>query len=461
MARYNGKGTTVTTFNVKAYTPLDVRMIVETVADLTLDSTWTIDGALRTYNGMLTVVANDVAENCGVYYLQDASAPGKNDEPDHTNINNWHKLGTLADLDTVTDRVATIEASGAEFTAKLADLETTVNGVPASEGSEPVEGLIDKVAANTQAVLDESAARLEAEADLENKIAAALTEAKAYADEHDADTIYDDTEVRGQVATLTDHVTELEAAIEATNTALTKVVTTATFEEFKATNTTAINAAQQEATAAAIETIDTRGYITASEVAATYAEKATTLAGYGIVDAYTKAETVAKTDVYTKAEVNQLLDDVTGGTSESAASVKRALDSYIQSTDTELYGAELVASWTAEDGTYTPAYSEATSRIDTALSETAEVGETVANLTQAVTALETDVAKLVTRMDSIVQPRSSEEISVAADGTLGIEQVNVNKLTQASTDILVLDGGSINQYLQKRRDGQDSRGFVK
>ena len=115
------------------------------------------------------------------------------------------------------------------------------------------------------------------------------------------------------------------------------------------------------------EEVENKGYAVAETVESQLAGKAdvaTTLAGYGITDAYTKSETVAKTDVYTKAEVNDLLDGISGGSSETAASVKRALDGYIQSMDTEVYGAEVVAGWTAEDGTYIPTYAATNSRID-------------------------------------------------------------------------------------------------
>lgn len=70
-----------------------------------------------------------------------------------------------------------------------------------------------------------------------------------------------------------------------------------------------------------------------------------------------------KSNVYTKLEINALLDGIEGGSSESADSVRRALDAYIQYTDAELYGAEKVEEWKAT-GTYNPQYSEATSRID-------------------------------------------------------------------------------------------------
>lgn len=97
------------------------------------------------------------------------------------------------------------------------------------------------------------------------------------------------------------------------------------------------------------------GYAVAADVERDYAKKATTLEGYGITDAYTKndvdakigtpgvpavkdsegnvtTEAVAGTGVfantYSKAELNALLDEIEGGSTESAASVARQLDEY-------------------------------------------------------------------------------------------------------------------------------------
>lgn len=42
----------------------------------------------------------------------------------------------------------------------------------------------------------------------------------------------------------------------------------------------------------------------------------------------------------------------------------------------------------------------------------------------------------------VVQPKESAEISVAEDGTLGVKEININKLIQLLGDVLVLDGGS-------------------
>ena len=135
---------------------------------------------------------------------------------------------------------------------------------------------------------------------------------------------------------------------------------------------------------------------------------------------YTKSETYAKTETYTKAEIDKFLDDVTGGSTESAASVKRALDAYIKDTDTEIYGAETVASWTS--GTeYNPQYTAVSSRIDgnaknigenaTAIAQlqleihgkpAGEGTEAVVGLAQKVAALETELrVDTDARLDSL------------------------------------------------------------
>ena len=106
---------------------------------------------------------------------------------------------------------------------------------------------------------------------------------------------------------------------------------------------------------AAHEIIADGKYAVAADVERDYAKKATTLAGYGITDAYTKneidtkigtpgvpavkddegnvtTEAIAGTGVfantYSKAELNALLDEIEGGSTESAASVARQLDEY-------------------------------------------------------------------------------------------------------------------------------------
>ena len=48
---------------------------------------------------------------------------------------------------------------------------------------------------------------------------------------------------------------------------------------------------------------------------------------------------------------------------------------------------------------------------------------------------------LANALAAIVQPKASAEVTVAADGTLGIGEVNVNKLVQSESDTFIIDGG--------------------
>lgn len=109
------------------------------------------------------------------------------------------------------------------------------------------------------------------------------------------------------------------------------------------------------------------GYAVAADVEREYAKKATTLEGYGITDAYTKNEVDAKigtpgvpavkdsegnvtteavagtgvfANTYSKAELNALLDEIEGGSTESAASVARQLDEYKTSNNERVKGIE-------------------------------------------------------------------------------------------------------------------------
>lgn len=45
-------------------------------------------------------------------------------------------------------------------------------------------------------------------------------------------------------------------------------------------------------------------------------------------------------------------------------------------------------------------------------------------------------------INALVQPKSSEEINVGADGTLGINEMNVNKLVQTEGDVFIINGGT-------------------
>jgi hypothetical protein len=75
----------------------------------------------------------------------------------------------------------------------------------------------------------------------------------------------------------------------------------------------------------------------------------------------------------------------------------------------------------------------------------AKVAELIATVSKSADAIEkntSDISALNDTIAAIVQPKASAEISVADDGTLGINEMNVNKLTQTEGDTLVLNGGS-------------------
>lgn len=135
---------------------------------------------------------------------------------------------------------------------KVTAVESILNG------TEEADGLVDKVADNTQAIADEAEARANADEDILAKIgdigdnttvatmiAAAEQAAKDYADANDADTIYDDT-------ALSNRVTVVETAINDETTGLNKKV---------ADNASAISAEVTRATEAEAQVLaDAKAY---------------------------------------------------------------------------------------------------------------------------------------------------------------------------------------------------------
>jgi hypothetical protein len=131
---------------------------------------------------------------------------------------------TWAEPDTSTAEGQAQEIEGLK--TRTATLELTVNGK--GEGEERVDGLVDLVADNAQAIVDEAAARDAADKVLEGKIADVLQAAKDYADANDADTVYDDSDLQTRVKALEDEeryddtalsnrVSDLEDAINGTD----------------------------------------------------------------------------------------------------------------------------------------------------------------------------------------------------------------------------------------------------
>ena len=62
--------------------------------------------------------------------------------------------------------------------------------------------------------------------------------------------------------------------------------------------------------------------------------------------------------------------------------------------------------------------------------------------TKAIAKNAEDIGAINDAISAIVQPKESAEISVAAEGELGVKELNVNKLVQTEGDTLVLNGGN-------------------
>jgi len=164
------------------------------------------------------------------------------------------------------------------------------------------------------------------------------------------------------------------------------------------------------------------------------ADKATTLEGYGITDAYTKS------DVYTKGEADQAIADkiseVNGG--ESAGEVLGQLNAYKKTANMEIWG--------NEDGS-------GDSRIDkleavgaqaNAIESITIEGEEIAPVNKGVAlplALSSK-AGLVRSAAVADEKTADNSVSVDASGYMFVNSVNVNKLVQTTGEYLVLNGGT-------------------
>lgn len=434
-----------------------------------------------------------------------------------------------AEPDTTTAEGQAQEIEGLK--TRTAAIEATING------TEEADGLVKKVADNTKAIADEIAAREQAASSLTAAIASALAEAKKYADDNDADTIYNDEQVKADIKTNADAIGAIETALENIYTksevynkdeidsALAAIThfTTEIVESTEEMVSDKVLYLIHDATAGGADkyneylvingtptmigdtTTDLSGYATKDELsahetaadgkyatkqaltdhestaAATYATKteltehmeaaeekyavktevetalgnkadASALASYytkdeidnkgyavaetvesdlaaALANYYTKAEAMGKTEAYTKAEVDRLLDEVSGGSSETAASVKRALDGYIKSMDTEIYGAEVVASWTDAEGNYNPQYGVDNSRVDkvitaavTAQTQADKGVEEAAKANSAVSALEngqvatnkSNIEAILGRLTPLEEAKGTHNTKIAA-----------------------------------------------
>ena len=206
---------------------------------------------------------------------------------------------------------------------RIAALETTVG--KAAEGENPATGLIKDIADNAAAITAEEARAKAAEA--ANATAASEAKAAADATQDNVDAIAadylkgaDKTALEGSIGDVSDRVTAIENKsisdgankVEKSDTngnikidGVETVVYTHPAEHAISEVTGLQSALDAKAAQTSLDTTNANVTANASAISALEsgkADKATTLAGYGITDAYTKTET------YTQTEVNALLE---------------------------------------------------------------------------------------------------------------------------------------------------------
>lgn len=157
---------------------------------------------------------------------------------------------------------------------------------------------------------------------------------------------------------------------------------------------------------------DLSDYAKSADVEEAYAKKATTLAGYGIEDAYTKTEVYTKTQ--TDTAIEEAVKNATGG--ESASAVLTELTNYKKAVNTELWGSE-----TVED------YTTTKSRIDT-IQEANSLQDT------AITAAQAQADKGVADAAAAAQAVSALESGKVTENATAIEQLKT-KIDATNTNV--------------------------
>ena len=177
-----------------------------------------------------------------------------------------------------------------------------------------------------------------------------------------------------------------------------------------------------------------------------------------------QANTNKFADYYTKEELDTTVQEVF----DAVNSLEGALEPYAKEEDVDralalkANAADVYTKTEADAEFMTEAEVDAriSALIDAANSEdtiknvndlVAYVNENASDIAQLVSDVATnksaheknasDIVAINEALTKIVQPKESAEISVATDGTLGIKELNVNKLVQTEGDTLILNGG--------------------
>ena len=115
MARYRGKANLSTTYDVTYWGPFDTRMLVPKKADLFLEETWIPLRSTESsaYDGMIVAVAEDTADNNGIYYLKDYTSL--------TSEDSWIKLATLNQINELKELIENIDVPAGSVTEEEVD----------------------------------------------------------------------------------------------------------------------------------------------------------------------------------------------------------------------------------------------------------------------------------------------------------------------------------------------------
>lgn len=134
-------------YRTKGKSPLDAKALVKTYADLLNPVTWTVDGTMSAYNGMITAVwlnLTDATQN-GIYFLHDPNVTSTRGTPDVTNKANWHRLGGIDNLPGLIEQINGIQDDLDQVKEDVEDLQDSATIVRDSKAEFDKVGLPGKI----------------------------------------------------------------------------------------------------------------------------------------------------------------------------------------------------------------------------------------------------------------------------------------------------------------------------
>ena len=134
-------------YRAKGKSPLDAKALVKTYADLLNPATWTVDGVMSAYNGMITAVwlnLTDATQN-GIYFLHDPNVTSTRGTPDVTKEANWHKLGGIDNLPGLVEQINGIQDDLDQVKEDVEELQDSATIVKDSKTDFPIEGKTGKI----------------------------------------------------------------------------------------------------------------------------------------------------------------------------------------------------------------------------------------------------------------------------------------------------------------------------